>query len=443
MPIQVTERGDLIEAEILNGRASLRSSELNEIISHQPSFLIRWGITIFFFILIGVFIGCWFIQYPDIINSTAKLTSINAPKEVKAKIDGKLIKLIAEEGKLVKPFEILGYIESRGNHVTIIALANKLDSISKELHLQPQLLASKRNDEIYGNELGEIQPQYQTFQLAFNNFKQYLKDGFYERKKQMLLQDVSNILKLEKNLKLQIVLLEEDLKLQQETFDANEKMSKEKVISSLDFRTEKSRLIGKKMTLPQLKAALISNESNQLEKKKEIAQLDNEISQQKNIFSEALNTFRVQIEDWKAKYLLIAPIGGNIKFANFLQQNQQLQNNQTVCFINPYNSEYYAEIQIPQNNFGKIKEGEKVLLKFIAYPYQQYGFIEGKLGFVSNIPTDSGYLAKIILPKKLITTYHKEIQYRYGLLAQAEIITDRINLLERFFYQAKSIFSKQ
>ncbi len=38
------------------------------------------------------------------------------------------------------------------------------------------------------------------------------------------------------------------------------------------------------MTIPQVNAAIVSNESSQHEKDKEIDQLDNEIAQQKEIF---------------------------------------------------------------------------------------------------------------------------------------------------------------
>ena len=166
----------------------------------------------------------------------------------------------------------------------------------------------------------------------------------------------------------------------------------------------------------------------------EITELENTIAQQKGIFEQALNTFKSQVDDWKKKYLLIAPINGKVAFAAFVQENQQLQANQTVCFINPGNSEYYAQIIIPQSNFGKVALGQQVLLKFPAYPFQEYGAVKGKIAFISHIPTDSGYLAKVVLTHGLLTNYKKQIQYRDGLVAQGEIITKDLRLLQRFYY---------
>ncbi len=58
----------------------------------------------------------------------------------------------------------------------------------------------------------------------------------------------------------------------------------------------------------------------------------------------------------------------------------------------------------------------------------------GKIEFISHMPSENGYLAKVILINGLTTTYNKQIQYRDGLLANAEIITKDMRLLERFYY---------
>lgn len=439
MPKQINHNGTLIEEHLLATNLQLRSSEISEIISNKPSFLIRWGISIFMLILIGIIATCWFIQYPDIVTVNSKLTSINAPKEIKTKIDGRLVQLLTQEGKQVAANDILGFMESRAKHQEVIQLSNAIDSV--------QTIVAENKFESINNylqyslvHLGEVQQNYQTFIQALATFKQYLINGFYSKKKAMLQEDIAYLSKLHIFLVEQKNMQDEDVKLQQENFDANESLKKDKVISALDYRGEKSKLLGKKMSLPQINAAITSNESNQHEKEKEIVELNNQIMQQQSIFSQALNTFKAQLEDWKAKYLLIAPIAGTVSFATFLQSNQQLPINKTVCFINPANSDFYAEVYIPQNNFGKIKIGQKVMMKFPSYPYQEFGLVEGKLDFISNIPTDSGYLAKVALPIGLKTNYNKQVQFREGLTAQSEIITQNLRLLQRFFYQAKSIF---
>mgnify|MGYP000281753569 CR=1 FL=1 len=210
------------------------------------------------------------------------------------------------------------------------------------------------------------------------------------------------------------------------------------MISEFDYRNEQSKLIGKQLAIPQTKATIISNESQQHEKQKEIMDLENTIQQQQIIFLQALNILKNQIYDWKKKYLFIAPLDGTVSFSGFFQENQQLHPNQLICYVNPATSLYYAEMLIPQNNFGKVKVGQAVQMNFIAYPSQDYGSVFSTIDFISPNPTDSGYvMAKALLPEGLKTNYHKQLQYREGLIATAQIITEKKRLLERFFENIK------
>jgi HlyD family secretion protein len=422
----------------LNDEIKLLSNEVQEIISYRPIWILRNGITLFLIIISCLIASTFFISYPDVVHAGAILTSINAPKEVKTKTEGKLIKLYAAEGRYVKQNELLGFMESRANHLEVMSLSKTIDELQLLMNRGSAEIVTRYLLESYQN-LGEAQQAYQSFTQSFILFKQYLHNGYYLKKKAMLQNDMVYLQRLHANLLQQKEMEVEDLGLAKETFDANQSLKEDKVISPLDYRNEKSKYIGKALTIPQISSAIISNESSQHEKEKEILQLENDIAQQKGIFSQSLNTLKAQLDEWKTKYLLVAPIEGKIAFAGFVQENQQLKNNQTVCFINPENTQYFVEVNIPQQNFGKIKQGQKVLLKLPSYPFQEFGAITGKLGFISNIPTDSGYLAKVLLPNGLQTNYKKLVQYHEGLSAQAEIITEDLKLSDRMLNQLRSV----
>jgi multidrug efflux pump subunit AcrA (membrane-fusion protein) len=420
------------------GNIKLLSTEVQEIISQKPSWIVRNGIVLFLAIIGMMLATTFFINYPDVVNANATFTSLNAPKEVKAKAEGKLVKLSVAEGKVVKENEIIGYVESRAAHEEVIALSNKINELQTSIDKSELFTLSNSY-----NNLGEIQQAYQVFMQAHTTYKQYLSTGFYRQKKSMLLEDLGYLQKLHGNLEEQKKMQQEDLGLASKTFDANKKLSDDKVIADVEFRNEKSKFISKAMSIPQINASLISNESSNHEKEKEIAQLENDIAQQKGIFAQAINTFKAQIDDWKNKFLLVAPVAGKVSFAEFLQENSQVKISQTICFINPENTSYYARVFIPQNNFGKIKVGEDVLLKLNAYPYREFGIIKAKLDFISTMPTDSGFMAKVILPNGLITNYKKKLQYTEGLSATAEIITVDQQLSDRLFNELKAVFIKK
>lgn len=434
MPIKISSEGEIIEEPQLH---DLRSEAASEIISENPGFLIRYGTTIFLIVLLLIGLVAWFIRYPDIVSTTAKLTSINAPKPVITKTAGKLIQLSVKENETVAKGQVLGHMETIAEPAEVLLLSQSLDSISALLDQDNVAAINRFYGKRYGH-LGELQERYQTFNQAFRTFNDYVGSGFFLNKMNMLYGDQKLLQKQNEQLLQQKSLEEQDLALAQKTFDANEILKKEKVISDLEYRTEKSKLLNKESTIPQINSSLLNNEAQKTEKQKEIFELENTIKQQKEIFRQAVNSMKTAVNEWKQNFLLIAPTEGRASFNSFLQENQQLNANQTVCYINPENSSYYAEMKVPQSNFGKVKTGQKVLMKFAAYPYAEFGSVEGKVAFISQIATDSGYLAKIDLPNGLTTNYNKHIQFREGLVSNCEIITENMRLLERLYYNLYS-----
>ncbi len=430
---------------------SEHGNEIEEIISNKPPLIVRWGTVYFFFLLVLISCISWYIKYPDIVVASARLNSVNAPKQVITRTDGKLIKIAVKENEAVKAGQVLAYMESVANPLSVMDISNQIDSINT-------LISKNRTDEIikyfpsnsapFGGSqagqregtkfgegaLGELQTPYQTFIQSFITFRDFLNSGFFPRKKKMLLTDMRNIQKLNAILSTQNNLLIQDLSLSNESFDANKSLAEDKVISSLDYRNEKSKLIAKQLSLPQINASIISNEGQQNEKRKEIAELENQVIVQKNTFIQALQTMKSQVQAWEFKYLLKAPVAGTVSFSGFFQENQEMKVGQPLFYVQPANTSYFVEMLVPQYNFGKVKQGQQVLLKFQAYPFEQYGSVAGKIDYINTTPSDSGYLAKVILPDGLITNYKKPLQYRNGLFAQANIITEDMRLLERFYY---------
>ncbi len=94
-------------------------------------------------------------------------------------------------------------------------------------------------------------------------------------------------------------------------------------------------------------------------------------------------------------------------------------------------------------NSGKIKISQKVNIKLQNYPETEFGMLTGRVATISLTPDKEDlYLVDVSLPAKLITSYHKEIEFQQEKRGTAEIITEDLRLLERFFYQFKSLINK-
>ncbi|MEO6838808.1 MAG: HlyD family efflux transporter periplasmic adaptor subunit [Ginsengibacter sp.] len=422
-----------VTQNVMTKRFQSRSEAAQEIISHQPTFLEKWALLLFLAILILLIAGTWFIRYPDIIEASGILTADNAPKEIVPLQSGRLIKLFVKNGDKIKKDEMIGWIESTANTGQVLELSAKLDS---SLSLMVQGNSENVSGLFNGSyqSLGELQIPYQAFNTALQQYNDYLVNGFYLRQKKMLINGMAALRKMNSLIGKQKTLTSEDKDSSTKSLAMNKILLDEKVISPEEYRGEVSKLISKQMAIPQLNESILTNQNQQRDQLKELEQLEHDISQQKIIFEQAIQTLKSNVDDWKHKYILQSPLDGTVIFTIPLQQNKFIQQSQLLGYINPPDSKFYAEIYLPQNNFGKVDTGMQVQLRFDAYPYQETGFVKGKLNYISTIATDSGFYATVHLSDGLNTNFKKHIQYKNGLRAQAIIITKNMRLLNRMYY---------
>lgn len=424
----------------MRGKKNTSSEEnstvlLPEIVSSEEGFLIRYGIYIFISIIVAILISCWFIRFPDVVKGSATLISTAPPQPVVSHVNGKLIKLHASENADVRKGDILGYLEAPSNadHEEVLRLISIMDSVQRYINENKQEQLPLLFQYSFHN-LGDLQHSYQTLYTYYLSYKGYFSNGYDLKKVRLLENDITILEKEHENLLDQKGLYNQDLSIAERKTAANKTLREEKVISEFDFESEQSWLLTKRLSVKQIEAGLISNERSRNEKQREVYEIRSLVEQQSMIFQQALNTFRSEMDDWKRKYFFIAPVSGKVSFPSLISESKYFQNDETFCFINPPDNKYYAQIMIPQANLGKVFRDQRVMLKLPSYPYQEYGILEGRIGYISNISSEKGYWARVELTNGLKTSYNKEIGYRTGLIADGEIIVKEMRLLERFYY---------
>mgnify|MGYP000141070771 CR=1 FL=1 len=159
---------------------------------------------------------------------------------------------------------------------------------------------------------------------------------------------------------------------------------------------------------------------------------------------QSLLQLKQNITDWEYNYVLKSKIKGEVSFNGYWGKHQIVRVGDLVFTIIPaQNSDFIAQLKTPVQNSGKIKIDQKVHLKLANYPETEFGTLEGSVGEISITPNKEGfYLVRVDLPKELITSYNKKIEFKHELQASAEIITEDLRLSDRFFYQFKSILNK-
>lgn len=410
------------------------SQPIDELVSRRPSWVTRNGTLIMLLILALLIAGSAFIAFPEVVKCRGMLTAINPPQAVVARMPGRINLLTVAENSSVLKGDMLGAIESPANWKRILAVEAYCDSLRQAIlsGIADSTDIGPANFDVA--ELGEIQSDYQAFVSALIKYREYVGKGIALKKIEILRSDHTRLTVGLALLMQQKQIMQKDLALTTTTFEANEKLVKDKIISQQEFREMTSKLLNKQLTIPQIESSIVSLRTQVADKERVMAELESEVNAQRATFMATLQTMISRCHDWKAKYLFISPVAGKVHFARAAMLGQVLQQGATVMFVSPPDSRYVVSVSIPQANFGRVKAGQVALLKLPSYPWQEYGSLVGRLSRIADVPFDSsGYSARIDLPHGLRTKTAKQIPFREGLLADVEIITKEQNLLLKMY----------
>ena len=163
-------------------------------------------------------------------------------------------------------------------------------------------------------------------------------------------------------------------------------------------------------------------------------ELDRRIEEQQLVFLQYLNLMKSAIDEWKRIHMIIAPFSGRVVFAGIVQENQTVVAGQELFYIQPGNTTWFGELSVSQQSFGRVEEGQRVLVRFNGYPYHEFGSVYGEVEYFSQFPVSDGhFFAKVHFLDGLLSSYGHYIQPRNGMTGQAEIITQDLRLLQRLY----------
>lgn len=132
---------------------------------------------------------------------------------------------------------------------------------------------------------------------------------------------------------------------------------------------------------------------------------------------------------------LKAPIDGTVSALNIRNRGEVIQAGQTVSEIAPKTAPLVLVAALPTREAGFVQVGDKVQVKFDAYPYQDYGIVEGKVLKLSpDIKVDERlgavYRVEITLDRHTLGNAAQAARLKAGQTATAEIVVRRRTIAE-------------
>ncbi|MFD2584955.1 HlyD family secretion protein [Pedobacter vanadiisoli] len=418
---------------------TFRSEAVQDVLAEPPHWMFRWGSVIILVTLLMILLMSYFIKYPEFVPASIIVTSQNPPEKLEIRTDSRIEKILITDHQKVKKGQLLMVLQSTANYKDILQLKQIIDSIS------PHQLVSFPVDKISGFKLGELQGDYNNFAKAFQDEKLFTRLKPYAPENTATIQNISvnksRIVTLKRQKAFELAKYE----LVRKNYQRAQQLLSQKAISTAEFENEKIKFLQAQQNLENIDISLAQTEEMiyNLNKTKSGTSINAE-KDKINFASQTLQLLeqlRRSLRAWEQSYLVISSTDGIASFQQFWGENQFVKRGDPILSILPNHTQaLIGRMFVAATNSGKIARGEKVLIKLDNYRYQEYGIVEGKVQNISFTPDDKGnYYVDVSLPKGLKTSYHKILPFDKELKGNAEIVTQDLRLIERFFYQIRKI----
>lgn len=429
-------------AENEHKEVELRSEEVQEIMGQLPAWIIRWGITILFIVVLALVIGSCFFKYPDVIQANMTLTSYHPAAQVVARTAGKINTLYVADQQEVKEGTRLAVIENPASTEDVFYLQERL---AKGMNNPDSALALFFP--VKELSLGSIQSAYAAFLRGLHDYENYKKLDYYPQKIASVNDQIAKYKNYYENLLKQSQLVKSQYEIAGKQYGRDSLLYVRKVISASEFETSKSTFLqsrysleGQNASLNNLKIQIGQMEENLLDLQLQQVEKESVLLQDYRTNAEQLNN---EINSWTLNYLLVSPVAGKITFNKYWTENQNVTAGESIFTIVPEEKEtLIGKALLPVARSGKVKAGQRVIIRFTNYPDQEFGVVNGVVSSISLVPMEDNYMVEIGLPNGLVTNYHKTLPVSQEMQAVADIVTEDLRLIERFFMPLKKIFKE-
>jgi multidrug efflux pump subunit AcrA (membrane-fusion protein) len=421
----------------------LTSESVRDFIDRPPSHLIQWGTLSIWIVILVAGVLSWMVKYPTVVRAELRLISDNLPKPVTAKTDGPIERLFVTEGQQIAEGQVIGVVESNADFSEVVRLEERLIHMERVV-MEKGFFALKMTPLGSFERLGESQDAFQRFHEAYLQVKWLHEAGFFQKKRRFFVEEIRRSEELDDQLSQQMEIYAEDIALAKRELEISRKLHQEKVIADLDLFKEESKTLAKLLPLKSIETARINNVSQKNVRQAELIEFEKLALVQEESFFQQMSLLKNAIAAWKKKSVLTAPVAGAIRMPGTLQEKQFVRAGQELFFVDAGTGQWLGEIQIPQNNFGRVREGQRVLIKFAGFPFEEFGAIEGRIASIAKIASGENghFFATVDMPDGLTTNFGKTLIYHTGMRASAEIITEELRLIERLFYRLRGIVVK-
>ena len=259
-------------------------------------------------------------------------------------------------------------------------------------------------------------------------------DSFRVKKSNIEVQILSNKMEIDK--------LKRDFAIAKLKYSVNKKLVNKHLISMLAFEKSRQEAIGfeaaikaKGLVLKQLGLSLKGLAANLAERKhmykkdiiKKLLAAQHKLQQEKFSYYSTVKTLH--------QLSITSPIKGTIQQLQLHTIGGVVKTGEIIATIVPYGTPLGAQVLIRNRDIGFVKVGQTVKVKVNSFPFTEYGYLTGKIRFISKDAINHRtlglvYQGNVTLNSQTLNVDHVPIRLRPGMTVSAEIKTGKRRLIE-------------
>lgn len=415
-----------------------RSEEVQDIIDRMPTGWCGWAVAIVATLIAVLLTLSCIIRYPETVDGQVSITANTAPVRLVAATNGRL-HLLLPRGANVQQGDVLAYVESGTNYQHYLTLKSWLAQGDSAIAPPTQHL-----------ELGELSSTYNMFLFSLQRYLRLIRSPRYAT--------------VRKSLQAQI---EADQKVAAQLAKSNALRSKVSENLAHEMHRDSLLIVDGYVSKSEMEAnannyyaqadAAVNVQATHYAKQADIRRSQTEIARSQLEEAETIEEARSDLEAkrnvlqgemslWEEKYLLRAPMMGQLDYLGFWHENTTIAAGTEVFSILPPHNQVIGEAHISAMGAGKVHVGQTVNVKLQDFPYDEFGQLKGRVAAISRLTnklqTDNHvmetYLVQIQFPEGLITNYHQQLPLNFESKGTAEIITQPKRLIQRLFDNLKA-----
>jgi multidrug resistance efflux pump len=286
--------------------------------------------------------------------------------------------------------------------------------------------------------------------IANAEYKRIRKTDIYETLRKILARQIATDKNVVINMNKELTLKKNIVLGSIVQLDKDERLLSIAAITEDEYEENHQRHLSKEEALMNLRSNILAKQSEINKNNLEIQRL---VMEEKETTEKALtellsatNNLTNMLRLWKEKYILTAPIEGELEYLGFWRENSFVATGQELFSIIPSENDVVGEVIIPAIGAGKVVIGQTANVKISKFPFDEYGLLKGRVETISRISTKietregtgEAYQVIISFPEGFTSNFGIHLPLDFESKGTVEIITKPKRLIERLFDNLKA-----